>query len=241
MRFLPRLKKLYGLVGFCQCVRVFVAYLFEQEVFITPNGSLYGFKCRPRGSDLFVMEQVFGGKKEGQIDFGVVEPDLIIDGGANIGLTSAAYAMRFPHAKIVAVEPDDANFSLLKRNVSAFPNVFPLHAAIWSRSAKLRLENPKATSWSRRVGPSDDGEVVAVTIPDIIASVQLNSVDVVKLDIEGAEAEVFKNGDLDWMLQCKCLIVEVHGKECMHEVLSATKSWCTPVRHGEKLVFYAKR
>ena len=47
-------------------------------------------------------------------------PDWIIDAGANTGMASVYFAKWYPHAKIVAIEPDPHNFELLQRNTSRY-------------------------------------------------------------------------------------------------------------------------
>ena len=65
---------------------------------------------------------------------------VIIDAGANIGLAALWFHARYPKAKIYAVEPDDANMDMLRRNVAGSPSIVLIQGALWDRPAKLKIE-----------------------------------------------------------------------------------------------------
>ncbi|CAI7783036.1 unnamed protein product [Closterium sp. NIES-53] len=66
-------------------------------------------------------------------------PSAILDAGANIGLASLIFALRFPGALIVAVEPARDNFALLQRNVKHLPRILPVNAALWSHDTRIAV------------------------------------------------------------------------------------------------------
>ena len=66
-------------------------------------------------------------------------PPVIIDAGANVGLSAVFYANRFPNARIIAIEPEPSNYEMLKRNVVPYSNVTPVQAALWKENGPLRL------------------------------------------------------------------------------------------------------
>ncbi|CAI5982039.1 unnamed protein product [Closterium sp. NIES-65] len=66
-------------------------------------------------------------------------PSAILDAGANIGLASLIFALRFPRALIVAVEPARDNFALLQRNVKHLPRILPVNAALWSHDTRIAV------------------------------------------------------------------------------------------------------
>jgi FkbM family methyltransferase len=161
-------------------------------------------------SDLATFEQIFVWE---DYDLPLSEaPETIIDGGANIGCATVYFANRFPNARIIAVEPDETNFEMLTRNASPYANVSLMRAGIWHQRAWLKIENPEDEKWMLRVCESEsaDGAIAALTIPDILAEAGASSLDLLKLDIEGAEREVFANGDRQWLAQVKALVIELH-------------------------------
>jgi hypothetical protein len=78
-------------------------------------------------------------------------PRFIIDAGANVGMSTLFYAMKFPTAMIVAIEPEPNNFAMLKRNCAGLSNIKCVEAALWGTEGQmLNLRNPGAGAWGYR-------------------------------------------------------------------------------------------
>ena len=152
-------------------------------------------------------------RKEYEVDLGF-QPKTIIDGGANIGLTSVYLANRYPGVSIVSIEPDSSNFELLKENTSSYPNIRPLQSALWSHKATLKIFDPGRGENSFRVEEVKDGEqgFTALGISDIMRENNWQTIDLLKLDVEGAEKTLFTTGYGDWLPRTKVLIVETHDR-----------------------------
>jgi hypothetical protein len=101
---------------------------------------------RAATSDLWVFDQIFL-YKEMETDFGK-DVAFIIDAEANIGLTSAYFAHRFPNARILALEVDRQNFELLAANIRPYPNITPLLKGLWYRRATLIIDDPEEYPWA---------------------------------------------------------------------------------------------
>jgi FkbM family methyltransferase len=144
-----------------------------------------------------------------EYDVEIPEPRTIVDAGAHIGLASVWFARRFPRARIIAIEPDDDNFALLKKNTRGL-NVLCLKQGLWHRDGHLRIENPEAGSWSFRVVECCDGPIESTTVDYLIR--RYGKVDCLKLDIEGSEVPVLANSR-GWIRTIDTLIVELHDKE----------------------------
>jgi FkbM family methyltransferase len=142
---------------------------------------------------------------------------LILDCGANSGMATLWWRRSFPQADIVAVEPSPDNFAALTRNTREDPHIKDIQAAIWGCRTQLRLENPTDSAWAFRFGecePEGGGGLTTqtVTISDILE--QENGRDrllIVKIDIEGAEKDVFA-GDADWIEQTPLIVIETHDE-----------------------------
>lgn len=137
----------------------------------------------------------------------------IIDCGANIGLSSVWFASQFPEATVYAVEPSPSNFELLKRNAAPYPNIIPLLGGVWDRNTELSIVNPEGSSWQFRVGETSATEaenlVRAFTIPQILELAGAEEALMVKLDIEGSEAALFRSNTA-WLDRTALLIIELH-------------------------------
>jgi FkbM family methyltransferase len=137
---------------------------------------------------------------------------LIIDGGGNIGLSTLYLARLFPKASICVVEPDERNFELLKTNIAPLGDrVSALHGAIWNDSATLQITNPEAGSAAFRVAVASGGSgptVRAYTISEICARAGVAAPMIVKLDIEGAQAALFRS-NTDWVRETHLIMLEL--------------------------------
>ena len=158
----------------------------------------------------------------------------VIDAGANIGLSAVFFAKRFPEATIVAIEPNGPNFELLQRNAANYPQVIPLHAALWNEDTTLGLSNPGDRVDSYRYSSDAALESVqALSLPSVLERFGISHVDVLKIDIEGAEAQVFA-GRPEWVGRVGMFVIELHGDEARETFAAATSSLdAVRYHHGE--------
>jgi FkbM family methyltransferase len=143
------------------------------------------------------------------------EPSVIIDAGANVGFASIYFANRFPKAKIVALEVDKDNFKLLEINTKDYPNITCLRNALWSGKKQLSIQNPMDEPWAFRVGAAigdDPNSVWAIGVPDILKQFDYKTIDLLKIDIEGAEKELFSQGTNEWIHCIGTIAVELHDR-----------------------------
>lgn len=143
------------------------------------------------------------------------KPTTILDGGANVGYASVFFANKYPNAEIVAIEPDTSNFAQVKKNTANYESIKALKTAIWGKSTYLRIINPESEHWAFEVAecqPNDGGSFKAISIDQIISDQGWNSIDILKLDIEGAEMSVFQEGYEQWLPKVKLLIIELHER-----------------------------
>ncbi|MEW6254652.1 MAG: FkbM family methyltransferase [Pseudomonadota bacterium] len=136
---------------------------------------------------------------------------LIIDAGANIGISCIYFCAQIRDAVVVAIEPETDNYTILRENVRNLP-VIPVRAALSSAHNRVKVVNPDAGFWGFRTESTDDTEnsVDTVTIPEILAAHEDTcSPFIVKIDIEGYEEHVFRE-NFDWIDHIPILIVELH-------------------------------
>jgi len=155
---------------------------------------------------------------------------VFIDVGAYLGFFSN-YAYKLVRKKgglIIAVEPDPYNYAILCEQVPK--DVKIVNAAIWTenKALKFRLGAPKSTKHKISGRISDSGSLVStplheerrllsneciivdgIRLDTLIRQFGLNSVDLVKVDIEGAEYHILTDPDLD-LAPVKAMIIEVH-------------------------------
>jgi FkbM family methyltransferase len=163
-------------------------------------------------SDISTFDQIFV-ELQYQLNIQGFNPEYIIDGGANAGYSTLYFASRYPHAKIVAVEPEPSNYEILRRNVASYENITPLHAALWNKKMLLNINNPGDDKNAFRVQQGNNsgaGKVQALAPLDIMEAGELAKLDILKLDIEGAEKELFDENSSVWLDKTDLIIIELH-------------------------------
>jgi FkbM family methyltransferase len=168
---------------------------------------------RRGSSDFSVFRQIF---MNYEYDVKYVHADtlqVIVDAGANIGLASLYFHTRFPKAKIVALEPDMDNYKTLLLNTTGIPVIVPLNEALWSRKADLALVNNGFGEWGIQVVETGDATgptIRATDVSSMFKAHSINFVDVFKIDIEGAEWELFQSDYVPWLEKTGMIIIELH-------------------------------
>ena len=173
----------------------------------------YPVHLRKGTSDILIFKQIFG-MGEYDIDF-PDHPKMIIDGGANIGLFAVLMANRFPDAQIISIEPDAGNYLQLQKNTSYYPNIKTINAGIWNKDCDLQVKDEGYDEWGLQVMEAQPGAtqtIKAIKLNAIIEEYQLGRLDVVKLDVEGAEAVIFKDSYEPWLSITNTLIIELHER-----------------------------
>lgn len=137
---------------------------------------------------------------------------VMIDIGANIGAVTML-ACELGAKRVVAYEPEPENYQLLRTNIrlNQCDKAVETHQqAVWSQAGPLELVSSQAASTARpevvAVLPAHVIQVPAVTLEDVLIPFQ--EVDVVKVDAEGAEYEMFRNRDVHRKI--RMLVMEYH-------------------------------
>lgn len=136
---------------------------------------------------------------------------LVFDCGGNIGLSVIWFKLRYPQSRIVVFEADPAIAEVLEDNLDRLgfkEGIKVVHAAVWTKNGKIRFFSNGTDSGTvdRQKG---DKLVDAVRLADLITE----HVDLLKLDVEGAEYEVIR--DLCETGKIKLvhrMICEIHGR-----------------------------
>jgi FkbM family methyltransferase len=134
---------------------------------------------------------------------------VIVDCGANIGLASIWFALRYPRAIVYAVEPEPANFAMLRRNAAPYANIVPIQAGISDRVTRVALHNPAGEPWACQTEEDAQGGVATVTIADLLAASPSAAPLVVKVDIEGYETSLFRSNTA-WADATPLVVFEMH-------------------------------
>ena len=170
---------------------------------------------RRQTTDLRCLEKVFiAGEYNSPFE---LSPQVIVDAGANIGMATLFFAQRYPHAHVVAIEPEVSNFEMLEQNCNGIANVTLIRAALWPENRELKIENPigdaDTFSVSDKYCSSDrTPRVPAITVPDILHRLNADRIDLLKIDIEGSELQLFSRGSEKWLSQVNFIVIELHDR-----------------------------
>ena len=145
----------------------------------------------------------------------------IVSCGANIGCTAIWFLERYPKARLIALEPDPDNFAMCQKNLAPYADrVVLVQAGLWSRPARLRVERGEyrdGLQWAFRVvecSPGEPSECDATTMDRLLKDHDIDSIDLLKVDIETAEREVFRADCTGWLKRVRNLAIELHDEEC---------------------------
>jgi FkbM family methyltransferase len=172
-------------------------------------------------SDYEVFSQVILNDEYAALFEAVKERDFavknIIDAGANIGLASLVFQREFPEARIYCIEPDAGNYEILSLNLKQNNiNAAIIKKGLWSKNTRLYFDRNfrDGKEWAVSVSESPISEdfVDSVTIQEIIKQNEFKNIDILKLDVEGAEFEIFcgENADLSFLENTKVIALEIH-------------------------------
>ena len=169
-----------------------------------------------------------------------MEPKVIFDLGANIGLASVYFSNRYPEAKVLAVEPDRSNFGLLVTNTAGYPGVTPLLGAVWDKDIELKTLDVGLGHWGFMTSESGVGAACrGYSMSTLMDMAGVDHIDILKIDIEGAEKEVFENPHT-WLPRVGYLVIEMHDRMkegCTASVQNALSMYYRNVSFkGENLI-----
>lgn len=140
-----------------------------------------------------------------------VAAPFVLDLGANIGGFALRAFRRWPKATIISVEAAPDTFEILERNRRLNPdlNWHGVQAGIWKSDGGLVLDR-RNISIGHRVTERQEGERIrSLTLASLLGEVGWEDIDLIKMDIEGAEAEVVPTVP-DILARTSVLIIEVH-------------------------------
>lgn len=165
---------------------------------------------------------------------------VIVDLGTNVGYTVAHFAFLYPGARIIGVELDADNFFLAQQNTRwCNDRVTLINAAIWSSDGYVDFEGPGADAYhvvgsavatGSTTSESANRRVQSITMERLIKDFNIARIDYLKMDIEGAEAEIILTANPTWLDRVDAMKIELHDVDYndFHQALTTHGFRCYP-------------
>lgn len=187
------------------------------------------FFLRDNNTDPGIFGQVF---IDQQYDIPIsFDPKTILDLGANTGLSALYFSQKYPQANIVALEPDKENFEIALQNTNDCSRIKMLQKGIWDKNTLLEIIDSNVTNDAFMVKETlskTSTSIEAINIETLMEEQGWPYIDILKIDVEGSEKEVFSGNFEKWLPKTKVIFVEVHDqmkKGCSKAVFNAISKY----------------
>ena len=166
---------------------------------------------RPGTSDVIAIVQNLIRHSYGNFSM-PFNPRTIVDGGGYIGDVSLYYLNRYPQCRVVTMEPNPASYALAQKNLKPYGARVNLHPmGLWSHPTQLGLHDD---FFIARLTPGEgDAQIECIDLVSLMRQHEIEIWDLVKLDVEHAEAEIILNDSDEWLARTRVLVVEFHTPE----------------------------
>jgi FkbM family methyltransferase len=155
-----------------------------------------------------VVESIVSSLKEGM---------TFLDVGTNVGYYTLLGARCVgTSGKVVALEPDPEVLAVLRRNIETnmLENVQVVHGAASGTCGRAKLGRARSSSYSTGLYCEDAAtwiEVPRYSLDAVVSELEIGAIDLVKLDVEGAELEVIEGMSTILRVNRPMVIMELHG------------------------------
>jgi FkbM family methyltransferase len=212
-----------------------------QRLRVRFGGRVYPLHVRGGTLDLAIAQQIFCKDSEYRLPVDV-SPRVIFDIGANIGAAALYFAARYPEAQIHCFEPLPDNLELLERNLAPFGSrVRIIPKGLGEREGVFSYcfsDDPRNFGGGtfQQVGcdPRRRIELPVTTLAAYCQAEGIDRIDVMKLDVEGAEYAVLRGVPADLRASIGVIVGELHGVEdwALCQLLSPTHELTLSKRLG---------
>ena len=218
-------------VGFRNLIKIiarsrslrFTADILRQS----PNSSLARLRWSGRDvfyrsgtADPFVIYQVLlkAGKKAEYYVPPTLKPKVILDIGSNIGASIIYFHEKFPDAQIIGFEPHPDTFRILQQNVAELRGVRVFNYGLGGTNQRVAVQADDVNfgafntrgQFKDRGHPAAPVECEVRRLDEVLREIGMVHVDLIKIDCEGAEADVFSSLPDEILNRCHWIVGEFH-------------------------------
>ena len=180
-----------------------------------------GTKCiiRNKSDSAVFLENFFLDSYTQEKGFDIKKNDLIIDVGGHVGYFTIYAAKKAKNGKIITFEPSKESFNVLKNNlkINNIQNVIIENVGVGAKSGTAILNVDVTHDIGNSIffssKNSEKEDIQITTIPEIVKKYKIESIDLLKLDCEGAEFEIILNLPSTILNTIKKISMEIHEIE----------------------------
>lgn len=173
----------------------------------------------------------------------------VIDAGANIGLTTLYLKHHFEDAQVLCLEPDESNQAQLLKHTAwnKLENVELIKGGVWSHNDWLNIDHSfrDGLEWSRRLKPveNEEGKIPVYSIGHLLERMQWDTLDFLKMDIEGAEETIFsESADMSFLGKVRIITIEIHDMfEVGHRIVEVLQGYNFKIYFSGELTIGIRR
>jgi FkbM family methyltransferase len=212
---------------------------YDKPVYIY-NWKSHPIYYRPGTSDRGLIYEILirkPSKAEYYVDESV-HPKVIVDIGANIGITALWLADRYPEAQVYCFEPMQDNFELLQKNTDGVKNINIFNFGLGEKNEEMdvfsNIDSNNRGGFSIYQRPNDPdnagtegqsvGKIKIRNAADAFQELGIKKIDLVKIDTEGAEYDIMKVIPDTLLEDCQWIMGELHGIKTF-ETLALLDKW----------------
>ena len=191
---------------------------------ISKNGISY--RIRKKSTDFLVFEQVILNQEYKPFlelikKYSQNKRLNLVDAGSNVGFASLYLNEHLNINRIVSIEPSKENIKNLKENFhsNSITNIHIYETGLWEKKTRLKLDTNfrDGREWSLRLVETNENDpdgFDCISIENIFNDEKIEIIDILKIDIEGGEKEVFKAFEKDNSIlsKIKFIAIEIHDE-----------------------------
>jgi FkbM family methyltransferase len=154
------------------------------------------FSVKIDGVTFRTIDHPFGVAEEHyQAKYKLKQGDIGIDAGAFNGHISLLFSLKVGKSgRIIAIEPDEKNLALLQKNIllnQSVQNLTMIGDILWSSNGEVEFSEQGGVGSSALYKPEGQRMMIkkAITIDSLVENLDLPKLNLIKMDIEGAEID----------------------------------------------------
>lgn len=197
----------------------------DKNAYIISKNNI-SYRIRKKSTDFLVFEQVILNQEYKPFlelikKYSQNKGLNLVDAGSNVGFASLYLNEHLNINRIVSIEPSKENIKNLKENFhsNSITNIHIYETGLWEKKTRLKLDTNfrDGREWSLRLIETNENDADGfdcISIENIFNDENIEIIDILKIDIEGGEKEVFKAFEKDNSIlsKIKFIAIEIHDE-----------------------------